>query len=105
MTRVLCLVMGVFTVLPYTFAQAHFGIEGQGLAYNLPGNARGGPSDILGQQRAPRLAGGGGVWADIRLSDYVDFNVHMDLTPKGAILYQGGAQAGYFHATYLELPL
>ena len=105
MTRLLCLVMGVFTALPCTFAQFHFGIEGQGLACNLPGDARGGPSDIFGQQRAPRLAGGGGVWADIRLSDYIDFQAHMDLTPKGASLYQGGEQEGYFHATYLEFPL
>lgn len=105
MTRLLCLVMGVFSFLSCTYAQSHIGIEGEGLACNLPGNATGGPSDILGQQRAPRLACGGGIWADFRMSDYLDFQPHIDLTPKGAALYKGSAQEGYFHATYLEVPL
>lgn len=105
MTRLLCLVLGVFFVLTQSHAQTHLGIEGSGLGCNVTGSARGGPSDILGQSRAPLLSYGGGVWADIRMSDYVDFQPHIDLAAKGAVLYEGGAQEGYFHASYLELPL
>lgn len=105
MIKVLCLGMGLFLLLLKTHAQFHLGLEGQGMACNLPGNATGGPSGILSRQKTPRFAPGGGLWADIHLSDYIDFQPHLDISPKGALLFENGQNAGYFHMTYLELPL
>lgn len=105
MNKVLCLAMGISLFLTRLHAQSHVGLEGSALASSMPGNVVGNPTGLTGQQRTPRLSGSGGLWADIRLSDYVDFQPHLTLAAKGAGLSVNGANAGYFHATYLELPL
>lgn len=96
--------MGISLYVPCLHAQTHIGIEGEGLGSNMPGNSSGGPSGILSQPRSPRLAFGGGLWADIRLSDYLDFQPHIDIAPRGARIWHNGQATGYFHMTYLELP-
>jgi hypothetical protein len=71
----------------------------------MPGNTVGGSSGLMAQHRTPRFSAAGGVCADIRLSDYLDFQPHLTFTPKGAGLSEHGQHIGYFHASYLELPL
>jgi hypothetical protein len=105
MFKTLCLAMGMSLLIPTAYAQSHMGIEGSLSAGDISGNADGGPSGILRQDKTPRLAFGGGVWADIRWSDYIDFQPHLDLTPRGAALRQNGQNTGHIHMTYLELPL
>lgn len=95
MTQALCLVMGVLLSVLSCRAQSHLGILGQGLASDLPGSA----SALPGRMN-PRPSLGGGLWADVRLSDYIDFQPSLLLSPKGAQFQQN-----YVRLSYLELPL
>ncbi|TDX00205.1 outer membrane protein with beta-barrel domain [Dinghuibacter silviterrae] len=97
--------MGMSLLVSTAYAQSHLGIEGACIAGNLPGNSAGGPSEILSQTRGPRLAPGGGIWADFRWSDYIDFQPHINITPKGAEIWQNGQNTGHVHVTYLDVPL
>lgn len=107
MNKLLCLALALFYFAQICPAQSYFGIEAGGLISNTPGNASGGPNNVLSQKKNILGSLQGGVWSDMRISDYMDFQPHLLLTRKGSTLenaYETGG-SGRLSLTYLELPL
>ena len=100
MTKALCLAIGLYLFVSTGSAQSHLGIEGQLAASNLPGYA----GSISALKMNPLPAAGGGLWADIRLSDYMNFQPSLLFSPKGALFKEKPSRVDV-HLNYLELPL
>lgn len=107
MTKVLFLVLGMFLLAPSCRAQTHWGIQAGGLLSNTTGISSGSPDNLLSRKKNLLGSPQGGLWGDLRMSDYVDFQPHLLFIQKGAALPNTGETggAGHLQLNYLELPL
>jgi hypothetical protein len=107
MRKALFFALIIFLISPVSHAQAYIGIEGGGVLCVPPGNPKGGPDNLLAAQRTVSYSFQGGIWSDIRLSDYLDFQPHLMFSRQGSSLMESSASghSGYMWFDYLEVPL
>jgi len=106
MIKVLCLVLAASLCTVLCPAQTYIGIQGSIQLSNMPGQPSGGPSGILSYQKEIATRFSGGLWADLRISDYMNFQPHLLLVQSGVRLWDSAGQTkdGHIYLSYLQTP-